>query len=127
MQHFQASESNLPGCQNASSSESDGREDSELPVLSASSSLEPKETRDAEELRTMEENGERCDEDDDDLEAEIYGIDSKEWWTQENLQEKLLKLALAASDDLSNKDWLPYELWKKKKLKIGKKLIKMPK
>ena len=124
---------NISGLQNqifqvASSSESDGREDSELPVLSASSSLEPKELdneliwdnlrmmRDAEELRIIEENSEGCNEDDDDdLEAEIDGIDFKEWWTQEDLQEKLLKLALAAGDDLSDKDWLPYMSYKKKK------------
>ena len=40
-------------------------------------------------------------------------------WEDEDLQERMFKLAVNEGDDPSDEDWLPYELKKKKKPKIG--------
>lgn len=55
--------------------------------------------------------------DDVDLEQEIDEFDADECWEQDELQEKLLDMAVGAGDDLRDEDWLPYELPKKRRQK----------
>jgi hypothetical protein len=51
--------------------------------------------------------------------SDVEEFSSGEDWGDEDSQERMFKLAVNEEDDPSDKDWLPYELKKKKKPKIG--------
>ena len=51
--------------------------------------------------------------------SDVEELSSGEDWDDEDLQERMFKLAMNEGDDPSDEDWLPYELKKKKKPKIG--------
>ena len=50
-------------------------------------------------------------------EASLYGD-----WEDEDLQESMVKLALSEGDDWTDEDWVPHQLKKAKKPKIGQSL-----
>ena len=51
--------------------------------------------------------------------SDVKELSSGEDWEDKDLQERMFKLAVKEGDDPSDEDWLPYELKKKKKPKIG--------
>ena len=62
------------------------------------------------------------DDDDDagmESDSDVEELSLGEDWEDKDLQERMFKLAVNEGDDPSDEDWLPYELKKKKKPKIG--------
>ena len=75
-----------------------------------------KKKDDSDDGEPDEQDGEEADME---LEAKIDCLCADSSWDADDLQERLVDMAMAEGDDPSDEDWLLYKLRKKKKQKIG--------